>query len=113
MPSTASASSSATATLWQLLQGNATPFSNWLRQTGESLTERFGPKPWPLPAQVSKTLQFQTPEQKRWADNIEQYAESPFERALFSLKRHDKAFHISQAWAKAIASTQSITANQP
>ncbi|MCA9840844.1 MAG: hypothetical protein KC475_01900 [Cyanobacteria bacterium HKST-UBA03] len=109
MPSTASASSSATATLWQLLQGNATPIFNWLRQTGESLTERFWPQTVALPAQVSKTLQFQTPEQKRWADNIEQYAESPFERALFSLKRHDKAFHISQAWAKAIASTQSIT----
>lgn len=52
-------------------------------------------------AAASQTL-ILTPEQKRWLDNIEQYAESPFEKSLFGLKKKEGTFNISFAWADAL-----------
>lgn len=49
------------------------------------------------------------PEAKKLKENIETYAESPFEKELFSLTKKPKAYVVSKAWVQALKSPQPET----
>jgi hypothetical protein len=47
--------------------------------------------------------------QKLWKEQVETYAESPFEKALFSTQRRPNEFNVSRAWAIGIKSPDPLT----
>ncbi len=51
---------------------------------------------------------FMTPEQKTRQQQIETYAESPFEQTLFSLRKKPGDFVVSKAWAQALQSSDTL-----
>lgn len=57
------------------------------------------------------TQLFQLADQRRrqWMAQVEAYAESPFEKALFSLEKKTGDYVISKAWANGIRSSDPIT----
>src|SRR5579883_1672019 len=57
------------------------------------------------PSEQTKSLgshPFLLSEQKHWKEQVETYAESPFEKILFYLKKKPNAYVISKAWAQGI-----------
>jgi hypothetical protein len=58
---------------------------------------------------ITKGQSFLTPEQKHWKAQVETYAESPFEKSLFYLKKRPNEFIISKAWADGIKSSDPLT----
>lgn len=58
---------------------------------------------------TSSYQSFMIPEQRQWREQVESYAESPFEKALFYLKRKPNDYVVSKAWAEALRSSEPQT----
>lgn len=52
---------------------------------------------------------FILPEQKNWKERVETYAESPFEKELFSLKKKNNELVVTKEWIKGIKSNTNLT----
>ncbi len=51
---------------------------------------------------------FMLPEQKYWREQVEVYAESPFEKSLFYLKKRPNEYIVSKAWAEGLKSSDTL-----
>ncbi len=72
------------------------------------LVEGFKNLVTPSKASNSSFHPFMLPEQKHWKEQVETYAESPFEKELFDLKKKPNDYVVSKAWAKGIQSNDPL-----
>lgn len=90
----------------------ANPVSTWLQQLARPLVGLFNRSTASSGAAASFSPArpvFMMPDQRQWQEQVETYAESPFETALFSMKKRPKAYEISKAWADGIKSQDPLS----